>query len=570
MSGLKGGVTLCETSLTPILAGELLTAAARDFGARPALNFFGREWTYSQLARQVARMACGLQAYGVAKGTRVALLLPNTPYSVMAYYAVLQAGGVVVNLNPLYAERELAHQLTDSGAELVITVDLRAITDRLSSALALGGNHIRHIVICPFAKVLPFPRNLLFPWVKRAQIARRPYDKRAVALSVLMGKGHAPRPVSLDPVRDAAVLQYTGGTTGLPKAATLTHANITVNTAQCAAWFEGCRPGQERILGVLPLFHVFAMTVVMNLGVKLGAQIILLPRFDLRETVETIHRLRPTMFPAVPSIYAAINVFRGLAEYDLSSIRLCISGGAGLPGEVKRRFEQLTGCVLVEGYGLTETAPVAACNPVRESGKIGSIGLALPGTVIEIVDMEDGISVLPTGEKGEICIRGPQVMAGYWNQPDETKRVLIQTPQGTRLRTGDVGYQDEQGYTFLVDRIKDLALIGGYNVYPRQVEEAIYRHPDVAECAVAGLPDALRGQQLKAWVVLRPGASLGRDALHDFLQSALAPWEVPRFIEFRDALPKTLIGKISRKDLVEAELAARADKTKHNKEEKAA
>jgi long-chain acyl-CoA synthetase len=350
-----------------------------------------------------------------------------------------------------------------------------------------------------------------------------------------------------------AVLQYTGGTTGLPKGAMLSHANLVANMLQCMAWFPGFRPGQESAIAVLPFFHCFAMTVVMNLSLAVGAEIILMPRFSLRDLLRTIHRQKPTTFPGVPTLFTAINGAKDLRRYNLKSIRSCISGGAPLPVEVKAQFEALTGCILVEGYGLSEASPVVACNPLVGANKPGSVGLPLPGTEIEIVSLEDPERVLPVGERGEVVVRGPQVMLGYWGKPEATAEVL----RKDRLRTGDVGYLDADGYLFLVDRIKDMIIAGGYKIYPRMIEEAIYQNPKVRECIVLGMPDPYRGQTVKAYVVVREGESLGEAELTTFLQARLSAIEMPKLFEFRADLPKTLIGKASKQALL-AEEAARS------------
>ena len=346
------------------------------------------------------------------------------------------------------------------------------------------------------------------------------------------------------------MLQYTGGTTGVPKGAMLTHANLAANRAQVTRWTPELRMGQEVVLGVLPLFHVFAMTVVMNLAIEAAACMILLPRFDLTQVLKTIHTKKPTLFPGVPTIFTAINNFAHTDKYDLSSLEVCISGGAPLPVEVKAAFEGRTGCTVVEGYGLSESSPVVTCNPLVGANKPGSIGLPLPGTTIEVHDLENPERRMPQGAKGEICVRGPQVMAGYWNRPEETAEVL----RNGLLRTGDVGYLDEEGYVYLVDRLKDVILCKGYNVYPRNIEEAIYAHGAVAEVTVIGIPDPLRGQSPKAFVRLKEGESLTEDELRAFLGPKISPVEIPREIEFRDELPKTMIGKLSKKELVAEEM----------------
>jgi len=348
-------------------------------------------------------------------------------------------------------------------------------------------------------------------------------------------------------------LQYTGGTTGAPKGAMLTHANLYTNTIQTAMWFNRTEAGVERILGVLPLFHVFAMTAVMNAGIFHGAELILLPRFRIDTVLQAIHKKRPTLFPGVPTMFAAINDYKQLEKFDLYSLKFCLSGGAPLPMRVKEEFESLTGCKLVEGYGLTETSPVATVIPPFGVYKERSVGLPLPQTIVEVTALDDPMRVLPPGATGEICIRGPQVMVGYWRRPEETATTMA----GGRLHTGDIGHIDEEGYIYITDRAKDLILVGGYNVYPRMVEEAILRHPAVADVAVCGIPDDYRGETVKAFIVTRPDHTLTMGDLKAFLRDKLAPFEMPRSIAIRATLPRTLIGKISRKDLIAEELAKR-------------
>ncbi len=359
----------------------------------------------------------------------------------------------------------------------------------------------------------------------------------------------------IDLQKDVAILQYTGGTTGIPKGAMLTHANISANTAQACHQFVGTKESAAKILGVLPLFHGFAMTLVMNMGIALGSELILLPRFDLDTVLRTIHKTRPTLFMGVPTILTAILSSSKLDQYDLSSIEYCISGGAPLPITVKNKFEQLTDCVVVEGYGLSECSPVVTCNPLKGTRKDGSIGLPMPGTVVEIRDVNNPDKLLPRGEKGEVCVTGPQVMAGYWKRSEETSNAIHEE----RLHTGDVGYMDEEGYVYLIDRIKELILCSGYNVYPRVIEEAILLHPSVSEVTVIGIQDEYRGQSPKAFVKLSDGASLTAEELREFLNDKLSRIEMPKEIEFRDDLPKTMIGKLSKKELM-AEEKERAEK----------
>ncbi|WP_282608097.1 long-chain fatty acid--CoA ligase [Pelagibius sp. Alg239-R121] len=525
--------------------------AAKD-GSRNCINFLGRISSYGEVAKFSDRMAKGLQALGVGKGDRVGLFLPNTPYAVIAFYGVLKAGGIVVNFNPLYADEEVRKQIDDSGVKIMITLDLKMMLPKLQRML--GRPPLEKIVVCSMSAALPFPQSQLFRVFKRSEIASVPNDDQVVSYeSVTENDGDYVRP-EIDSRKDIAVLQYTGGTTGLPKGAMLTHANIAINARQVSLWDGEPSDYQERVLGVLPLFHVFAMTVVMNASIVVGAEMILLPRFDVITTLKTIQKNKPTQFPGVPTLFNAIDQEPTADKYDLSSINICISGGAPLPVKIKQAFENRTGCKLVEGYGLSECSPVAACNPVEGLNKEGGIGLPLPETKIEIRALDDPDKIMPSGESGEVCVVGPQVMAGYWNRPDETARTI----RNDRLHTGDIGYMDEDGFTFIIDRLKDMIICSGYNVYPRTIEEAIYRHPAVAEVTVVGIPDDYRGEAPKAFIRLKDDHDLEVDDLKAFLKDKISPIEMPQEVEFRDELPKTMIGKLSKKELVAEEHQKRA------------
>lgn len=527
---------------------DILDRAVENWPERPALRFMGKRYSYAELGKLVDRAAKGFQALGVDKGVRVGLFLPNSPYYVICYYAILKAGGTVVNYNPLYAEREIARQAKDSGTRIMVTLQLNSTYPKLSGLFA--ETDLEQVVVCPMAGILPFTMGTMFTLFRRKEIAAVPNDSRHIRFDKLIANDGDFNPVPIDPLSDVAVLQYTGGTTGVPKGAMLTHANIYANTVQTRMWAVNAKPGEEIFLGVLPLFHVFGMTGVMNTGIFLGAEIILVPRFKMVEVLKIIDEEKPTAFLGVPTIYTGINGFSGLDKYDLSSLKDCISGGAPLPVEVKQTFEKLTGCVLVEGYGLSEAAPVCTINPFVGVNKAGSIGLPVPGTIVEITSLDDPDQLLPVGKRGEICVTGPQVMAGYWGQPEETEAAF----RGGRLHTGDVGYIDEEGYIFLIDRIKDLILNAGFNVYPRMVEEAIYLHPAVEEAVVCGVPDKARGEAVKAFVKLREGEELTARDLKNFLKDKLAPYELPRRVEFRNELPKTFIGKHSRLELIAEEM----------------
>jgi long-chain acyl-CoA synthetase len=530
---------------------QLLEESARRFADRPCLDFMGKRYLYTEIGALARRAAKGFAALGVTRGTRVALMLPNTPYYVVAYYGVLAAGGTVVNLNPLYAPPEVRHLVEDSGAEIALTLDLKAHHALLLPLL--GGTSLKKIVLCPMADILPAAKGVLYRLLKRGDIATAPADGAHLTFAALIRNDGVFTPVAVTPTQDIAVLQYTGGTTGVPKGAMLTHQNLVANARQCLAWFPDVEPGKERVLAVLPFFHVFAMTVAMNWSIACGAEITLLPRFEIASLLAAIRRKRPTTMPGVPTLFTAIYANPASGKIDLTSIKSCISGGAPLPLEVKNKFEAMTGCTLVEGYGLSESSPVAACNPLKGVNKPGSVGMPVSGTIIEILSLDDPLKLAPQGERGEVAIRGPQVMAGYWKKPEATAAVLSEG----RLRTGDVGYLDEDGYLFLVDRLKDIIIAGGYKIYPRNVEEAIYQHPKVAECIVISVDDPYRGQTVKAYVAPVAGATLDAKELQAFLKNKLSPIEMPKLFEFRTSLPKTLIGKPSKKALLEEE-AARA------------
>jgi len=537
---------------TPIAEEPLyamLDRAVEQYRDRPYLNFLGRVWTYGDIGALVDRAARGFQKLGVKKGVRVGLCLPNTPYYTICYFGVLKAGGTVVNFNPLYVEREIAYQIQDSGVKIMVTLNLKQIYPKV--AAQLDSTCLERIVVCSMQGILPAVKSVLFAALKRSEIADAPADLQNCTFDQLIANRGRYQPVDIDPREDIAVLQYTGGTTGVPKGAMLTHANLSANADQLRRWFWQAEEGRESILAVLPFFHVFAMRVVQNLGTRLGAQLILLPRFELDQFLKTITRTRPTLLAAVPTIYGAVNG-ADLSKHDLTSLKYCISGGAPLPLEVKHRFEELTGCHLVEGYGLSEASPVTHCNPSGGVNKEGSIGIPMPGTRAVLRSLEHPEREAPEGERGEVCVSGPQVMKGYWNKPDETHRTL----EGGVLHTGDVGTIDEDGYFFLVDRIKDVILAGGYNVYPRMIEEAIYLHPAVAEVVCIGIPDDYRGQTPKCFVRLRDDADpdITGDDIRDFLKDKLSHIEMPSAVELRDELPKTMVGKLSKKELVEEEL----------------
>lgn len=534
--------------IAPRLLTDLLDHAIERHGKWPAIDFMGRKWTYAELGEMTRKAARGLQDLGVKPGMRVGLCLPNTPYYVACYFAILRIGGVVVNLNPLYTERELEHLVEDSGVNVIIATDLAMSLPKLEPMI--GRTSLTRVVVCPIADVLPSWKGRAYRLFKRKEIAHEPHDLRFLRFADLIARDADPDPVEQS-VMDLAVLQYTGGTTGRPKGAMLSHANLTANSAQMIAHVGHMPETQERTLGVLPMFHVFALTTVLNYSVDTAAEMILLPRFEMKSFLDTAKRTKPTQFFGVPTLYTALN---GVDMHGaMDEVRVCISGGAPLPLDVRQKFESRTGVRVVEGYGLTEASPIIACNPLEGVVKDNSCGPAFPGTALEIRDPDNIHKLMKTGERGEVCARGPQVMKGYWNRPDATERTFVYGA----LRTGDIGYLDEDGYLFLVDRIKDLIICSGYNVYPRMIEDAIYEHPAVAEAVVIGVPDEYRGQAPKAFVALREGKTLGEEELMAHLKDRISKIEMPSAIEFRESLPKTLVGKLSKKELVAEEQARR-------------
>ena len=523
----------------------LIDDAVHENGDRCCIDFFGARTRYRDLGRDVSRLTAALQRRGIGKGHRVGLLLPNCPAYVVSYFAILKAGAVVVNLNPLYTAEELSALAADSGVAAVVTLDLAALHEKAAALLKSGS--VSQLIVASFAQQLPFLKRVMFRLFRRGDIAKTGRRRRGRVLSfeALLRERRAPNPVVIDPQEDVALFQYTGGTTGRPRAAMLTHANLTANVQQILHYVGGREPGKDRILGILPLFHVFAMTAVMNLGIAIGATMILMPKFDVAGAIAILRRKKPTILPGVPTLFTALVQSKRLRRSDLESLSFCISGGASLATELRNRFQQFSGCRLVEGYGLSETSPVVTLNPLNGTEKDGSIGQPLPRTVVSIRNLDDPRREMPLGEPGEICISGPQVMKGYWNRPEDTEAAFVEG----FLRTGDVGYMDKDGFVFIIDRIKDLINVSGFKVYPRQVEEAIYSHPAVSEVTVIGVPDPYRGEAPKAFVKLKEGHELTQEALMRHLASKLSRMEIPSAIEFRDSLPKTLIGKLSKKEL---------------------
>ncbi|WP_054948885.1 AMP-binding protein [Numidum massiliense] len=526
---------------------SFLETASRDYGAHRALHFMGKTITYSDLFRATETFSRGLQQLGIEKGDSVAIMLPNCPQAVIAYYGALQVGGVVVQTNPMYMARELEHQLVDSGAKAIVCIDL--VYEKVATVLPKTA--IEHVIVTSVKDYLPFPKNILYPLKQRKEGMRIDIPKSDVTVhwTDLMRRALPPLQKVDVAAGDLALLQYTGGTTGLSKGVMLTHENLVANAEQLKAWCYKAQPGKERFLAVLPFFHVYGMTTTMNLAVILAAELILLPRFEVTEVLKTINKLKPTFFPGVPTMYIGLLNHPELQNYDIGSIEACLSGAAPLPLEVQQKFEQLTGGSLVEGYGLTEASPVTHANPIWGKRKSGSIGLPLPNTECQVIDLETG-EALSQGEVGELAVRGPQVMAGYWQRPDENAIVL----KDGWLLTGDMARMDEDGYFYIVDRKKDMILAGGFNIYPREIEEVLYEHEAVKEAVVAGVPDPYRGETIKAYIVLKEGKNVSAQQFETYCRERLAAYKVPRLYEFRQELPKTLVGKILRRALVEEEI----------------
>lgn len=513
-----------------------------------AIHFLGKEITYKELYTSSLKFSNYLRSLGVQKGDRVSIMLPNCPQAVISYYGVLFAGGIVVQTNPMYTERELHFQLNDSGARWIICLDI--LYPKVVKVKA--STNIEHIIVTSISDYLPFPKNIIYPFIQKKQygIKVQITDGETTHLfkNAVNNSSAEKIPLEINPKEDIALLQYTGGTTGQAKGVMLTHYNLVANTTMCLHWMYKMKKGEERILGILPFFHVFGMTVVMNLTIMYASKMILLPKFDANETLKTIEKQKPTIFPGAPTIFIALLNNTDIADYDLSSIDTCISGSAPLPIEVQEKFEEITGGKLVEGYGLTEASPVTHANFLWDIQRVkGSIGVPWPDTDAFILSLEKNGPAEPH-EIGEIVVRGPQVMKGYWNRDDETAATFY---QGDWLLTGDLGYMDEYGYFYVVDRKKDMIIAGGFNIYPREIEEVLYEHDSIKEAVVVGIPDPYRGETVKAYVVLKDHESITAEQIEAHCRKYLAAYKIPRVIEFRQELPKTAVGKILRRVLSE-------------------
>jgi long-chain acyl-CoA synthetase len=552
-----------EVEIPDIDVPGMLENTVRKYPQNIAINFINKDMSFRELDRLSDRFANALRGMGVGKGDRVALQMPNIPQMVIAYYGALKLGAVVVMFNPLYSFREIEHQLNDSGARVMVMLDRMwpAVSKALSSA------SLDYLIIARVKDYLRFPLDLLEPIQERVEHERVKIDKEPSRYGMkgmyemkdlVEQASEEKQRVELDPGEDLAVLQYTGGTTGVSKGAMLTHRNLVANAVQCRAWFSQAVEGREVILCSLPFFHSYGMTVDMNFGILIGGKLVLMP--DPRNTkmiLAAIKKQRPTVFPGVPAMYIALindpDVQKG--KLDLTSIRFCLSGAAPLPVEVQREFERITGGKLVEGYGLSEASPVTHANPLDGIRKAGSIGMPFPDTQVKLAAIDDPDREVPLGEAGEMAIKGPQVMKGYWNMPGETELAL----HDGWLYTGDIARADEQGFFYIVDRKKDLIIASGYNIYPRDVEEVIFEHPKVADVAVAGIPDPRRGETVKAYVVLKEGEAATPEEIIEFSRERMSRYKVPTQVEFRKELPKTMVGKVLRRQLIEEEKKKLAD-----------
>jgi len=519
---------------------QMLFDQSQAHPERTALIFMGKRISYRELVELVDRFGAALQRrYGIRKGDRVGIILPNSPQNVIATFACQRIGAIPVQFNPLYVAREIAYQVRDSGSRLMITLDL--FWQKVREA---GGAEA--YIWTGVQDFLNFPLNFLYRM--KAKPPRIPASDAAHFMDLLQESPDAIQVAPVEPKEDLAVLLYTGGTTGVSKGVMLTHSNITANITQIREWIGMDDSRHHTVLAVLPMFHSYGFTAAVNTGLATGSTVVLVPRFEAGDLLKTIAKYRPTIFPGVPTMYVGLLNHPDVGKYDLSSIELCVTGAASMPVELLQKFEQVTGATIMEGYGLTETSPVTHANPRTGKRIPGSVGLPYPGTDVRIVDLETGED-LPPGGEGEVVIRGPQVMKGYWNKPEETAATL----RDGWLYTGDIGRMDEDGYLYIVDRKKDMIIAGGFNIYPREIDEVLYQHPAVLEACAVGVPDAYRGETVKAFVVLKPGMHATEQEILDFCRERLAAYKRPRSVEFLPELPKSTVGKVLRRELVERE-----------------
>ena len=540
-----------DQQFAPLSMTDMFAASVAAFPDRALSDFYGRTISYAETMAEARAFAAGMQARGVAKGDRIGLFLPNVPVYLSAYFGAMLAGATVVNFSPLYTAAELEAQVADSGARLLVTIDSSAL---LPTALkVLRGSQLEQLIVASLADMLPWLQGVGLRLLRRKDLTPVPAAPDVLAWKSMLSRA-APQPVAIDPLRDLALLQYTGGTTGTPKGAMLSHQNLTANARQIVA-IDPHRSERDVIVGVLPFFHVFANACVLNRTVLDGGTIAMLPRFDAGQCLKTVARTRATSMPGVPTMYQALLDHADLGKTDFTSLLVCISGGAPLPLPIKQRFEAATGATLVEGYGLTETSGVVSSNPFAGDERPGSIGHPFPGTRLRLLDKEDPARDAPTGEPGELAISGPQVMQGYWNLPAADAEVFVMRGEQRWLRTGDVATIDDEGYVRIVDRIKDMIAVGGFKVFPSQIEAVLRPHPAVKEVLVIGVPDDYRGESPRAYVTLQPDAVETGEALALWLNQRLGKHERVDAVVVRESLPKTMVGKLDRKAL-RAQVAA--------------
>lgn len=533
----------------PLSMVDLFEASANAHPQAHLLDFLGRKYSYGETLDGARRVAHGLKALGYGPGDRIGLYLPNVPHYVAAYYGVLMLGATVVNFSPLYTIDELSAQVADSGTRALFTLSAAAL---LPTALAvLEKSALERLIVGSVAGALPSAKSLFYRLFRGSEVAKRPDDPRILAFSQLIANDGSGEHAAIDPEKDLALIQYTGGTTGTPKGAMLTHQNLSANARQVALLDPEHGKVADSVLGVLPFFHVFANTCVLNRTVVTGGEIVMLPRFNAKQAIAALKRTHARAVPGVPTMFQALLDSPAMSADAFASVRYCISGGAPLPEALKTSFEGLTGSRVIEGYGLSESSGVVSTNPYAALNKPGTIGQPIAGTRVRLVDKEDPTKPPPEGEPGELVVAGPQIMKGYWNRPDADAQVFVIDPDGVRwLRTGDVAVIDEDGYIRIVDRLKDMIAVGGFKVFPSQIEAILYRNPAIKEALVIGMPDAYHGEMPRAYVTLNDDAGTDGDALKAWLNPQLGKHERVDQVVVRESLPKTMIGKLSRKDLL--------------------
>lgn len=534
-----------QEEFAPLTVTRMFAESVETFGGRPLADFLGRRFTYSEVNAEARGFARGLQSLGLGKGDRIGLYLPNVPSYLSAYLGILMIGATVVNFSPLYIVEELEAQVADSGTRLLVTLDVPAL---LPTAVRVHRESaLEWLVVCRLARMLPFWKGVGLRIFRRKDIASMPSTAKVIEWGELVLRGE-PEPVAIDPLNDLALLQYTGGTTGTPKGAMLTHQNLTANARQIEA-IDPHAHMRDVIMGVLPFFHVFANATVLNRTVCNGGMIAMLPRFDAGQALATLQRVRASAMPGVPTMYQALLDHPRMGRTDFSSLHTCISGGAPLPAPVKARFEKTAGAALVEGYGLTEAAGVVATNPFDGPERPGSIGHPLPATDLRLLDKDDPAKDAEPGEPGELAVSGPQIMLGYWNRPDAAARVFVEREGKRWLRTGDIATIDEDGYVRIVDRSKDMIAVGGFKVFPSQVEQVLLGHPAVREAMVLGVPDAYHGEMPRAFVVVEAGQGADANGIAEWLNARVGKHERVDQVVLRSSLPRTVVGKLDRKAL---------------------